>query len=161
MFDGRWYMYYSCLALATPCVLRCFAAVRAACRPGVEGLSGESAEHTIGGGGSGRREGLPSDVQLEVFYMVYPGLFIWRADDGDDVKTPGLVDFPIVDIMVDGLCDVALFFPVDGLNRTDDFIRATCLYLDEHRPLVVLCYDVYVTMTGVPVAFEDGIPLFA
>ena len=109
---------------------------------------------------TGEAENLP-DGQLEVFDMLYFGLFPSRADDGDDIKAPRLLNIPIVQIMVDRPQDVALFSPIDSLLRSGDDILATCLHLDEHQPLVVLCNYIDVTMARVSVALQNNISFLA
>ena len=92
--------------------------------------------------------------------MLYLGLFTWRANDGDDIKAPGLFYLPIVEIMIDSSDEVTLLLPIDSLQGTEDFIRTACLYLYEHQPLAVLCNNVDVAMTRMPITFQNNISLF-
>ena len=74
------------------------------------------------------------------------------ANDGDDIYTARIVNFTVVDIVVNGAKQVSLLLVVDGLKRVDKVTAATGLHLNKNNKVILLGNDINVTVLGMPVA---------
>ncbi len=87
--------------------------------------------------------------------------YFWSAarhsHNADDIETPGTLQMPVADVVVDGSQQVVLLLVVYCLLRTDEILAAACLHLNKDDASVLLCDDVNITMTGMPVALQDDI----
>lgn len=86
------------------------------------------------------------------------------ADNGYDIKAD--VGEETTDGAGEGVCgvdDVLFFLSSDGLERCGDGFLMPCLYLYDNENVVlrIVCNDIEVLMSIVPITSEDGIALLA
>ena len=90
-------------------------------------------------------------------FVVFP-----RADNGYDIETDvGEEAAGGAGEGVGGVDDVLFFLSSDRLERCRDGFLSPCLYLYDNEDIVltVVCNDIEVFMSIVPIAGEDGIAL--
>lgn len=90
-------------------------------------------------------------------FVVFP-----RADNGYDIETDvGEEAAGGAGKGVGGVDDVLFFLTGDGLERCGDGFFSPCLYLYDNEDIVltVVCNDIEVFMSIMPIAGEDGIAL--
>ena len=66
--------------------------------------------------------------------------------NGDNVESPGIVNLIIVDVVVYGAVKISLFLIVDSLQRIVVVTVPSCFHLYKHDAVVLLGYDVDVSM---------------
>ena len=66
--------------------------------------------------------------------------------DSDDIEAPRIVDFSIVEVVVDGEAQIFPLLVVNGLYRICEVTVASRLHLDEHYPFPLPSYDVDVAV---------------
>ena len=92
--------------------------------------------------------------------MVYFGLLTHVADNTDDVEADIAVDTMRLGVVVNGRQQTPTFPVVDGFLWITIQTVAAGLYFYDDQRTAILCHDVEIMMTRLPVAFNDGITLF-